>query len=79
MKIKTIFPLLISAVFVLAACDPGTSSTSSSTSSSSSSGTISTKIATFALPQQITESYKPAIATREDSTKLKNGFAFMKF
>jgi len=76
MKIKTIFPLLISAVFVLAACDPSTSSTSSSTSSSSSSGTISTKIATFALPQQITESYKPAIATREDSTKLNTGFAF---
>lgn len=76
MKIKTIFPLLISAVVILAACDPSSSSTSSSTSSSSSSQGTSSRIATFALPQQITESYKLAINNREDSTKINTDFKF---
>lgn len=83
MKIKSIFPLLICAVFVMASCDPAISSSGSldsssssssqdsSSSSSSSSTNIKQTIASFSSPDSIVK-YKATLATREDAADISD-------
>lgn len=76
MKIKSIFPLLICAAFVLAACDPAVSSSSSTSSgnggdTSSSSTDTKPTIASFSLPDSIVK-YNTTLGAREDATQISD-------